>query len=171
MARRALFPSVFQSYFAQQTAAPRFYDGNMTPVSSAPAATAAKLPPGRPARVLYAEDERDLRDVIGILLRNEGYELETATNGREAFERLSRDPAYFDLLITDHHMPEWNGLELVEHLPSIPFHGQVMVFSSEIDPAVHERYHHLGVNLVLPKPIRPSVMRETLAKLLASRAG
>lgn len=132
-----------------------------------PPAPSSRPPQGRPARVLYAEDLRDLRELMRLILHRAGYEVETVADGDEALRRLHEPRADFDLLITDHHMPQMNGLELVRRLPTTPFRGKVMVFSSEIDPAVHREYHRLGVRVILPKPIRPDALRRVLAQLLA----
>lgn len=133
-----------------------------------PPAPSSRPPQGRPARVLYAEDLQDLRELMRLILQRAGYEIETVADGAEALRRLRAPRADFDLLITDHHMPVMNGLELVRRLPDIPFLGKVMVFSSEIDPAVHREYHRLGVKLILPKPIRPDMLRRMLSQVLAA---
>jgi CheY-like chemotaxis protein len=118
--------------------------------------------------VLYAEDLADLREVMRLILQSEGYHVETANDGVAALRCLRENPAGFDLLITDHHMPEMNGLELVRLLRTTRYTGKVMVFSSELDPQVHREYHLLGVPVVLPKPIKPSVLRQALENLLPS---
>jgi two-component system chemotaxis response regulator CheY len=133
-----------------------------------PPAPSSRPPQGRPARVLYAEDLKDLRELMRLILHRAGYEIETVADGDEALRRLREPRADFDLLITDHHMPVMNGLELVQRLPAIPFQGKVIVFSSEIDPAVHGEYYRRGVHLILPKPIRPETLRRVLAQLLTS---
>lgn len=133
-----------------------------------PPAPSSRPPQGRPARVLYAEDLRDLRELMRLILQRAGYEIETVADGAGALRRLREPRADFDLLITDHHMPVMNGLELVRLLPTVPFRGKVIVFSSEIDPAVHREYHRLGVQLILPKPIRPEALRRVLAELLSA---
>ncbi len=118
--------------------------------------------------MLYAEDLRDLRELMRLILHRAGYEIETVADGAEALRRLREPRADFDLLITDHHMPVMNGLELVRQLPALPFRGKVMVFSSEIDPAVHQEYQKLGVRVILPKPIRPDMLRRMLVQVLAA---
>jgi two-component system chemotaxis response regulator CheY len=99
----------------------------------------------------------------------EGYQIDTVSAGDAALQRLVENPAAYDLLITDHHMPRMNGLELVHQVVKIPFTGRMMVFSSELDPAVHREYHALGVGVILPKPIRPAILRRALAELLVAR--
>ena len=123
-----------------------------------------------PARILYADDLRELREVMQVIVEAQGYQIETVSDGDEALRRLAADPAAFDLLITDHHMPHLSGLEVVHRLPATGFRGQVLVFSSELDPSVHRAYHALGVAIILPKPIRPEVLRRSLAELLPASA-
>ena len=123
-----------------------------------------------PLRILYADDLRDLREVLRMALTREGHAIECVADGRLALERLKKDLGAFDLLITDHHMPEMNGLELVTALRALPFRGKIIVFSSELSASVTDAYHALKVDLVLAKPIFPSVLRQVLAELFVSRA-
>jgi len=116
--------------------------------------------------VLYAEDRADLRVVMRLILQHEGYHIETVGDGAAALRCLRENPAGFDLLITDHHMPEMNGLELVYRLRSTPYSGKIMVFTSEFDPEVHREYRRLGAPIILSKPVRPSVLRQALQDLL-----
>jgi len=131
---------------------------------------AAAVPAIRPLHILYAEDLKQLRDFMGIMLGREGHTVETADDGAIALERLGHDLAAFDLLITDHHMPRMNGLELVRCVRSMPFAGRIIVFSSELSEDVHDQYRQLGVDLILPKPIFPVTFRELLRELYAGEA-
>jgi len=65
-------------------------------------------------RVLVVEDERSMRDLLALMLRKEGYAVETADGGVQATSRLAKDP--FDLVITDVSMPGMTGLELLRHI-------------------------------------------------------
>jgi two-component system chemotaxis response regulator CheY len=132
--------------------------------------TTPGIPAPKPLRILYADDLRDLREVLRMALTREGHTIECVADGSLALERLAKDCSSFDLLITDHHMPEMNGLELVTRLRALPFRGKVIVFSSELSASVNDAYHALGVDLVLPKPIFPSVLRQVLAELFAPHA-
>ncbi len=71
------------------------------------------------ARVLLAEDDRELRRLLATELRKEGYVVEEAGSGFELLELLSdvalRDEA-FDLIVTDIRMPGLTGLSVVEGL-------------------------------------------------------
>ena len=117
-------------------------------------------------RVLYADDMRELRHLLEIVLGRDGHKVDLVADGHLAFDLVQKNPTIYDVVITDHHMPEMNGLELVRLLHTTRYAGKVMVFSSELDPLVHREYHQLGVPVILPKPIRPSVLRKALVDLL-----
>jgi len=126
--------------------------------------------PTRPLHILYADDLTELRDFMGLMLGREGHTVETADDGSIALERLTSDLQAFDLLITDHHMPKMNGLELVRHIRATPFAGRIIVFSSEVREEVTDEYRQLGVDLILPKPIFPVTFREMLRELFSEPA-
>lgn len=130
----------------------------------------SRSPHGGSGRILYAEDLLELREVMRVIVEAQGYQIETVSDGDEALQRLTDEPNAFDLLITDHHMPRMNGSELVRRLGTTAFKGKIMVFSSELELAVHRDYHQLGVSVILPKPIRPAFLRKTLAELLPTAA-
>lgn len=58
------------------------------------------------ARILVADDEKDIRDILKLLLESEGYEVILASNGKEVLEKASED---INLYILDVDMPECNG--------------------------------------------------------------
>lgn len=120
-------------------------------------------------RILYADDLRELRDVARISFSREGHGIECVDDGLIALNRIMADPN-FDLVITDHHMPNLNGLEFVRGLRRLAFPGKVVVFSSELDPAVAAEYRKLHVDRVLYKPVFPSVLRQAIAELFGFNA-
>jgi len=117
-------------------------------------------------RVLYADDMRELRALLEMILRRDaGYTVESVPDGRDALERITAAPDAFDVLITDHHMPGMNGLELVRRLRALRFPGRIVVFSSELSEEIALAYHQLRVDCILPKPIFPATLRAVLAAL------
>jgi len=63
-------------------------------------------------RVLVVDDEEIIRDSLSFVLSKEGYEVDSASNGREALEKVLENP--HDIIITDIEMPEMKGMELLE---------------------------------------------------------
>ena len=125
--------------------------------------------PRRHLRVLYADDLPELRDVVRIALSREGHGIETFPDGQAALNRVTQDRS-FDLVITDHHMPNLNGLEFVRGLRGIGFGGRIMVFSSELSLEVASEYCRLNVDRILYKPVYPSQLRDVLGELFPAQA-
>ena len=118
-----------------------------------------------PLRILYADDLKELRDFMHVALTKDGHLVETVSDGAAALEWLRQAGAAIDVLITDHHMPVLNGLELVRRVRQLSFPGKIIVFSSELSETVHDQYRRLGVDLILPKPIFPTTLRRLLDEL------
>lgn len=64
------------------------------------------------AKILVVDDEAVIRELMGDILQEEGYSVETASNGRAALELLQRN-GDFVLLFTDLMMPEMDGIQLI----------------------------------------------------------
>ena len=67
-----------------------------------------------PQAILLVDDEFSTLEVLALLLKQEGYDIVTASDGDEALARL--DEKRVDLVITDFWMPRMNGLELCERM-------------------------------------------------------
>lgn len=119
----------------------------------------------RSLRVLYADDLPELRELMRLVLSRDGHDLEGCGDGSEALARIEREPDRFDLLITDHHMPVMNGLELVGCVRRTPYRGRIIVFSSELAESVHQAYLAHRVDHVLPKPILPRDLRRLIGEM------
>jgi len=64
----------------------------------------------KPYRVLAVDDEFASLEVLALLLKSEGFEVATASNGQEALVQMANAPV--DLVITDYKMPMMDGSEL-----------------------------------------------------------
>lgn len=76
-------------------------------------------------KVLVVDDDEVCRDALSVMLRNNSYEVLTATNGREALEKLTRTDCR--MVITDWVMPEVNGPTLCRAIRSGNFGGYVFI--------------------------------------------
>ena len=132
-----------------------------TPVTS----QAANPAPKKSLRVLYADDMRELRQLLEVVLGRDGHKVESVPDGNLALELLKSNPAAYDVVITDHHMPTVSGLELVARLRAMNFKGRIIVFSSELSEEVDATYRQHKVDFILPKPVFPSELRALFATL------
>lgn len=120
----------------------------------------------REPRILWADDEIDLLKPHLLFLRNKGYELVTANNGRDALDMAFAEP--FDLIILDENMPGLTGLEtlseLKQRLPQTPV---IMITKSEeeniMDQAVGSK-----IADYLIKPVNPNQILIAIKKHLHS---
>lgn len=77
------------------------------------------------AKILVADDEPRIRGMIALLLKEEGYEVRTASNGKEAVDALL--PFQPDVILLDQQMPELTGVEALEKIKRL-CPNQVVLF-------------------------------------------
>jgi two-component system chemotaxis response regulator CheY len=119
---------------------------------------------GKSIRVLVVDDAFYIRELISLILRNEGYEVIKAANGKDALHELKG--TNIDLLITDLNMPEMNGIELVESLRNIPDGKSipVLMVTSENYESIRKKALQAGVNEWILKPFIPKQLIESVKK-------
>ncbi|MBI5059093.1 response regulator [candidate division KSB1 bacterium] len=69
---------------------------------------------GVKAKLLVADDEKNLRELYRMELEEEGYEVETAANGMEVLSRI--EEREFDIIILDIQMPGLSGIDLLQKI-------------------------------------------------------
>ncbi len=109
---------------------------------------------GGPPRILVADDDAWILRMVTTVLEKRGYEVDTAADGQDAFEKATENPP--DLVITDVMMPRMDGWELVRSLRAhSEFAFTPVIFltalSSDDDRI---RGFRLGADDYLPKPFR-----------------
>ncbi len=121
----------------------------------------------RSLRILYADDMRELRDVARIALTRNGHQIECVADGQLAIDRLTGNLLAYDLVISDHHMPNLNGIGVVTKLRELNFPGKILIFCSELSQEVGDTYRKLNVDRILYKPVFPSELRQVMDELFA----
>jgi two-component system alkaline phosphatase synthesis response regulator PhoP len=109
-------------------------------------------------KILIADDEPDILEIIQFNLQSEGYEVVTAKNGDEAVEAAKKhSPA---LIILDIMMPGKNGIEVCNILRLQPaFKDTLIIFLSALsDEGTEVRGLETGADDYLTKPISPKVL-------------
>jgi two-component system chemotaxis response regulator CheY len=72
------------------------------------------------AKALVVDDSRAVRMILARTLKELGYEVREASNGREALEVIEAEKSAVKLVLADWNMPEINGLELLKRLRQDP---------------------------------------------------
>ena len=119
---------------------------------------------GKSVSVLVVDDAMYIRELISLILKNEGYEVIKAANGIEALDKLNG--TNIDLLITDRNMPEMNGIELVRRLRNIPDFKSIPVImvTSENHASIRRKAGYAGVNEWILKPFIPKQLVHAVEK-------
>ena len=113
---------------------------------------------GKAKRILIADDEPDILEIIGYNLTKEGYEIHTAKDGNEAIEKAKQlNP---DLIILDVMMPRKTGIEVCQILRSqIMFQKTLIIFLTALsDEASEIKGLENGADDYVSKPISPKVL-------------
>lgn len=111
----------------------------------------------RTLRVLLAEDDRELRDVLALTLRHRGYDLVECENGMCLADWIGStvmigDEEAFDLIISDIRLPGVSGLEILDALHAWGGGPPVILITAFGDAETHERAKRMGVHALLDKP-------------------
>ncbi|MCG2807107.1 MAG: response regulator, partial [Coriobacteriia bacterium] len=120
------------------------------------------------AVILSVDDDPDIRDLISITLKSEGYEVVMAADGASglAAATVSRP----DLILLDYMMPGMNGVEVCARLQDSPVTSHIpVVFLTAVTGEVERsRAFALGAVDYLIKPLDPAVLKEAVSRHLAT---
>lgn len=122
--------------------------------------------------VLIVDDDREIRNLIEMILRELGVEkIATVNDGQDAQEYLEDEASRVDLIICDWKMPRMDGLEFLRLVrkthPDMPF--MMVTGVAELD--LVESAKNSGVNAVIAKPFSRSQIHEKMRILAAQIAG
>ena len=109
-------------------------------------------------KILIADDEPDILEIISYNLQLHGYEVTTAKDGDQAIQKAKQ--VLPDLIILDIMMPKKNGIEVCKILRAQPeFNDTVIVFLTALnDELSHVKGLEYGADEFISKPISPKVM-------------
>lgn len=115
-------------------------------------------------RALVVDDSRAMRLILGRNLRELGYTVEEAANGREALNRLTGDNRGFALALIDWNMPEMNGLELLRAMRANPELAGMAIIMVTTETEMEQMMTALeaGVNEYIMKPFTPEILVDKL---------
>ncbi|NJD09024.1 MAG: sigma-54-dependent Fis family transcriptional regulator [Gemmatimonadetes bacterium] len=116
------------------------------------------------ARVLIADDEKHIADGLQLLLQEDGYEVDTATDGSTAWDKLQKGE--FGLVLADLMMPGLDGLELFAKVRAAGLDSEVIIITGKgtVSSAVEAMRN--GAYDYLTKPLELERLRALIPKAL-----
>ncbi|MDR0917257.1 MAG: response regulator transcription factor [Oscillospiraceae bacterium] len=105
------------------------------------------------SKILVVDDDEYIRELVGTLLKNEGFAVAESVNGRDALNKMdSENP---DLCIVDVMMPQLDGFELCKYLRQYYGELPILMLTAKSDISQKVRGFELGTDDYLTKPFEP----------------
>jgi two-component system chemotaxis response regulator CheY len=120
-------------------------------------------------KVLIVDDSRTVRQQLGIVLTEAGYEVVEATDGLDGAEKIAASDD-LAMVICDVNMPRMNGIEMLTFLKQDPKHANLLVLmlTTEGQPALIARAKAAGARGWIVKPFKPDLLLGTVRKLVGA---
>ena len=117
-------------------------------------------------KILLVDDEADILEIVGYNLSQEGYQIITAVNGKEAIVKAKKELPH--LIIMDVMMPEMDGMEACENIRKIPELSNVIIafLTARSEDYSQVAGFDAGADDYITKPIKPKLLVSKVKALL-----
>ncbi len=117
-------------------------------------------------KILLVDDEPDILEIVGYNLAQEGYQIVTAENGKEAITKAKKE--HPQLIIMDVMMPEMDGMEATEAIRKIPELKDVIItfLTARSEDYSQVAGFDAGADDYITKPIKPKLLVSKVKALL-----
>lgn len=117
-------------------------------------------------KILLVDDEADILEIVGYNLSQEGYQIFTAENGKEAVEKAKKHNPH--LIIMDVMMPEMDGMEACEIIRKTPelSHTLITFLTARSEDYSQVAGFDVGADDYITKPIKPKLLVSKVKALL-----
>lgn len=117
-------------------------------------------------RVLVVDDSPFVRDAVRVCLEAGGFEVVDATDGISGLQALQADGENISLCIIDIHMPEKDGLTMIQEARLGGHQMPMLVLSTETSLAMREKIRKAGADGRITKPVDGEVLIAAVKHLL-----
>jgi two-component system chemotaxis response regulator CheY len=116
--------------------------------------------------ILIVDDSESIREVVKFTLENEGYKVLIGIDGKDAQQFLNGQT--IDLVITDLHMPNMDGIELIKHIRTIEAYKRIPILFLTTESQVSKKMEakDAGATGWIIKPFVPAKLIEALKKVI-----
>ncbi|MDC0254386.1 response regulator [Bacteriovoracales bacterium] len=117
-------------------------------------------------KILLIDDSEMVLQILGAMIEDVGYELETASDGMQGLEELGEND--YDCLITDLNMPVMDGYTFIKKVREIEKYSDtpIIIVTTEKEASDKERGFEVGADIYLVKPVQKEELQEKLKMLL-----
>ncbi len=116
--------------------------------------------------ILTVDDSASIRQMVSFTLKNEGYEIVEAVDGVDALSKLQQNPP--DMVLTDLHMPNMDGIELIKNVRSNPSFKfiPIIFLTTESKAERKQAGKAAGATGWIVKPFKPEQLVGVVKKVL-----
>ena len=115
-------------------------------------------------RILIVEDDAEMRSLLKDFFEEDGFEIDSVSNGSEAFRKIAREP--FDLIITDIRMPGLTGLDILPGIKKLQPEVSIIVITAFGSEEVRRKALERGATAYLEKPILFNKLRTLVHEMV-----
>ena len=116
--------------------------------------------------VLIVDDSSSVRNVVGIALKGEGYDVIEACDGKDALSKLTGQK--INLVVSDVNMPNMDGISFVKELKKLPNYKftPVCMLTTEAEQSKMQEGKNAGAKAWIVKPFQPPKLLDVVSKLI-----
>lgn len=116
-------------------------------------------------KALTVDDSKTMREMVSFTLKNVGYDIIEAEDGKDAIAKLNKQPV--DVIVTDLNMPNMNGIELIRELRAMPEYKftPILMLTTEADDTKKQEGKSAGATGWIVKPFNPEKLVQVVSKV------
>lgn len=117
-------------------------------------------------RFLIVDDSASMRQLVSSTIKDAGYDVVVAENGKDALGRLAGEKV--DMVITDLNMPEMDGIELIKKLRTMPDYkfAPIVMLTTEAQETQKQEGKRAGASGWIVKPFSPEQLLDVVRKFV-----
>jgi CheY-like chemotaxis protein len=116
------------------------------------------------AKVLVIDDQPNVRALLDLLLRQKGYDVMLADNGRTGLQLYRQE--HPDVILLDLNMPKLDGVTVLKEIRNVDLKQPVIVLTGDTNPETERQVRALGVSEFIVKGSSLHAVEDTLKRLL-----
>ncbi|HCC53992.1 MAG TPA: hypothetical protein DEQ20_03575 [Desulfobulbaceae bacterium] len=121
---------------------------------------------GKGEMIMLVDDEKQVREVFFAILTGNGYQVSTFAGAAAALAEFRKNPARFDLVITDMTMPQMTGAELAQEIMTVSPRTPVILCTGHSELINREQALASGIRDYLNKPVAKDILLGAAKKAL-----
>jgi len=126
----------------------------------------AAAPSGGRESILIVDDERAVRRFCQRSLSPQGYRVHVTGEPRSALEEFKKDPAAYDLIITDQHMPGMTGDALAKRIRKLRPEIPIILFTGFSSELLDDDLIRANISEIVPKPVLAAQLTTAIRRVL-----